>query len=61
MHFAVDIIRLHRESIMNRKIHPTVGLATVYKTLQILAEQGLIQELDFQASQARFDLEWKFR
>lgn len=38
-----------------KEIHPTVSLATVYKTLQILAELGLIQELDFPKSQARFD------
>ncbi len=38
-----------------RKVHPTVSLATVYKTLQILTEHGLIQELDFPQSHARFD------
>jgi Fur family peroxide stress response transcriptional regulator len=38
-----------------KKVHPTVSLATVYKTLQILTEHGLIQELDFPESQARFD------
>jgi Fur family peroxide stress response transcriptional regulator len=38
-----------------RKVHPTVSLATVYKTLQILTERGLIQELDLPESQARFD------
>jgi Fur family peroxide stress response transcriptional regulator len=38
-----------------RKVHPTVSLATVYKTLQILTEHGLIQELDFPEGQARFD------
>ena len=38
-----------------KKVHPTVSLATVYKTLQILTEQGLIQELDLPESQARFD------
>jgi Fur family peroxide stress response transcriptional regulator len=38
-----------------RKVHPTVSLATVYKTLQILKEQGLVQELDLPESQARFD------
>ena len=38
-----------------RKVHPTVSLATVYKTLQILTEHGLIQELDLPQSQARFD------
>jgi Fur family peroxide stress response transcriptional regulator len=38
-----------------RKVHPTVSLATVYKTLQILTEHDLIQELDLPQSQARFD------
>ena len=38
-----------------RKMHPTVSLATVYKTVQILTEHGLIQELDLPQSQARFD------
>ena len=38
-----------------RKMHPTVSLATVYKTLQILTEHGLVQELDLPQSQARFD------
>jgi Fur family peroxide stress response transcriptional regulator len=44
--------RIHKEV---EEIHPTVSLATVYKTLQILTEIGLIQELDFPKSQARFD------
>ncbi|HVO36984.1 MAG TPA: Fur family transcriptional regulator [Candidatus Acidoferrum sp.] len=38
-----------------RKVHPTVSLATIYKTLQILREHELIQELDFPEGQARFD------
>jgi len=38
-----------------KKVHPTVSLATVYKTLQILTEHGIVQELDFPESQARFD------
>jgi Fur family peroxide stress response transcriptional regulator len=38
-----------------RKMHPTVSLATVYKTLRILTEHSLIQELDLPQSQARFD------
>jgi Fur family peroxide stress response transcriptional regulator len=38
-----------------REMHPTVSLATVYKTLQILTKHGLIQELDLPQSQARFD------
>ena len=38
-----------------KEIHPTISLATVYKTLHILTEFGLIQELDFSNGQARFD------
>jgi len=38
-----------------RRVHPTVSLATVYKTLQILTKHGLVQELDLPQSQARFD------
>ena len=38
-----------------KKIHRTVSLATVYKTLQVLREIGLVQELSSQHSQTRFD------
>jgi Fur family peroxide stress response transcriptional regulator len=38
-----------------RVLFPTVSLATVYKTIQTLSELGLIQELNFPQSQARFD------
>jgi len=45
------------QSIYNevKKAHPTVSLATVYKTLQVLRELNLIQELSFPTGQARFD------
>ena len=38
-----------------KKMHPTVSLATVYKTLQVIRDLDLIQELNFPQSQARFD------
>jgi len=38
-----------------KKIHPTISLATVYKTLQVLKDLDLIQELDLPQGQARFD------
>ena len=38
-----------------KKIHPTVSLATVYKTLQVLKNLNLIQELNLPQGQARFD------
>jgi Fur family peroxide stress response transcriptional regulator len=47
-----SVQRIYKEV---KEIHPTVSLATVYKTLQILTEHGLIQELDFPKTQARFD------
>ncbi len=38
-----------------KKIHPTVSLATVYKTLQVLKNLDLTQEIDLPQGQARFD------
>jgi Fur family transcriptional regulator, peroxide stress response regulator len=38
-----------------KKIHPTVSLATVYKTLEVLGELDLVQEINFPKGQARFD------
>lgn len=38
-----------------KKVHPTVSLATVYKTLQVLKELYLVQELAFPHAESRFD------
>jgi len=38
-----------------KKVYPTVSLATIYKTVQILKEVGLIQELNLPKDQTRFD------
>jgi Fur family peroxide stress response transcriptional regulator len=38
-----------------KKIHPTVSLATVYKTLEVLRDVNLVQEINFPKGQARFD------
>jgi len=38
-----------------KKIHPTVSLATVYKTMEVLRDLDLVQELNFPQGQARFD------
>jgi Fur family transcriptional regulator, peroxide stress response regulator len=45
------------QSIYNevKKIHSTVSLATVYKTLQVLRDLDLIRELNLPQGQARFD------
>ena len=45
------------QSIYNevKKMHPTVSLATVYKTLQMLRDLDLIHELNLPQGQARFD------
>lgn len=38
-----------------KEVHPTVSLATVYKTIQALKRMGRIQELAFPQSETRFD------
>ena len=38
-----------------KKIHPTISLATVYKTLEVLRDLDLMQEINFPKGQARFD------
>jgi Fur family peroxide stress response transcriptional regulator len=38
-----------------KKMHPTVSLATVYKTLHVLKELRLLQELSLPQRQTRFD------
>ncbi|MCS7123868.1 MAG: transcriptional repressor [Candidatus Bathyarchaeota archaeon] len=38
-----------------REEYPTISLATVYKTLKVLKELDLIQELPFFQGQTRFD------
>jgi Fur family peroxide stress response transcriptional regulator len=38
-----------------KKVHPTVSLATVYKTLQVLRDLDLIHEINLPQGQTRFD------
>jgi Fur family peroxide stress response transcriptional regulator len=38
-----------------KEVHPTVSLATVYKTLRVLKELRLVQELALAQSETRFD------
>lgn len=38
-----------------KKIFPTVSLATVYKTLEVLKDLEMLQEINFPKGQARFD------
>jgi len=38
-----------------KRTHPTVSLATVYKTLEVLRDLDLLQELSFPKGQTRFD------
>jgi len=38
-----------------KRLYPTVSLATVYKTIQILKEVGMIQELNLSQGRTRFD------
>jgi Fur family peroxide stress response transcriptional regulator len=38
-----------------KKVHPTVSLATVYKTLRVLGELNIVQELSLKQGDTRFD------
>jgi Fur family peroxide stress response transcriptional regulator len=38
-----------------KKVHPTVSLATVYKTLRVLAELNLVHDLSLKQGDTRFD------
>ncbi len=38
-----------------KKIHPTVSLATVYKTLEVLRGLDLVRDLNLPKGQSRFD------
>ena len=38
-----------------KPVHPTVSLATIYKTLHVLKELRLVQELAFVEGETRFD------
>ena len=38
-----------------KKEHPTVSLATIYTTIKILRDSGLIQELNMPKSKTRYD------
>jgi Fur family transcriptional regulator, peroxide stress response regulator len=44
--------RIYREV---KRVHPTVSLATVYKTLQVLKELRLVQDLVFAHGETKFD------
>ncbi len=43
---------IYHEVIKN---NPTISLATVYKTLHLLSDLGLVQELNFAENRSRFD------
>ncbi|MGB9877280.1 MAG: Fur family transcriptional regulator [bacterium] len=42
--------------LMVRQFHPNIGLATVYRTLDLLSNMGLVHKLDFGEGKARYEL-----
>jgi len=38
------------------KIYPTIGLATIYRTLDLLVQMGLLKKFDFGDGQSRYEL-----
>lgn len=41
---------------MVKKENPEIGLATVYRTLDLLADLGVVQKMDFGEGKSRFEL-----
>ena len=39
-----------------RKVYPAIGLTTVYRTLEILVQMGVVFKFDFGDSRARYEL-----
>jgi len=39
-----------------KKKHPEIGMATVYRTLDLLVELGILQKMDFGDGKTRFEL-----
>ncbi|MGM0502683.1 MAG: Fur family transcriptional regulator [Bacillota bacterium] len=48
---AEDIYGILKEN------NPSIGLATVYRTLELFCELGLIQQLDFDEERKRYEIE----
>ncbi|MBM7556137.1 Fur family transcriptional regulator [Halanaerobacter jeridensis] len=48
---AEDIYEILKED------NPGIGLATVYRTLELFCELGLVQELDFDEERKRYEVE----
>jgi Fur family peroxide stress response transcriptional regulator len=43
-----------------KKMHPTISLATVYQTLHLLSQIGMLQELGFSGCISRYDPDTSF-
>ncbi|MCM8764790.1 MAG: transcriptional repressor, partial [Candidatus Omnitrophica bacterium] len=50
-HFSAEEIFL-----MAHRINPTIGFATVYRTLDLLVRMGVIQKMDFGDGKARYEM-----
>ena len=42
---------------MVRKAHPEIGMATVYRTLDLLSSEKIINQLNFEEGYSRYELE----
>ncbi|MBC7329634.1 transcriptional repressor [bacterium] len=50
-HFSADEI-----FFMVKQMYPQIGLATIYRTLELLSNMGLVHKLDFGEGKARYEL-----
>jgi Fur family ferric uptake transcriptional regulator len=42
--------------LMSKKIMPTIGLATIYRTLDLFCKEGILQRLNLPAEPTRYEL-----
>ncbi|GAB7022595.1 Fur family transcriptional regulator [Salidesulfovibrio brasiliensis] len=41
-----------------KKVDPSIGQATVYRTLKLLVEAGIVESLDFADGVSRYEVSW---
>jgi len=51
-HFSADDV-----FVRIRNSHPDIGLATVYRTLDLLVELGILRQVDFGAGRSQYELD----
>ncbi|SFB17075.1 Fur family transcriptional regulator, ferric uptake regulator [Cohnella sp. OV330] len=56
LEYEQDHLSAEEVFMLVREVHPDIGLATVYRTLELLAELHIVEKMNFGDGVARFDL-----